>query len=254
MSTPMKPLSPECVLFDEVLPGGGRWSKIIRKGQVLRIVNTEGTSGLSALFYNVHERTERYNAADTVKIQYNAYLKAGRALYSDMGRILMSIISDSCEMHDTVCGYTMASDIMARCGIGNYQTKRNCYYKNDFDNFLVEVGKYGMGRRDIMPCLNLFADARIGENGELVYREDTVPAGSFIELRAEMDVLVILSNTMHVLSEAQSYEVSPVALIVYQGDEVASDDPCVIDSERSERAFVNTRNYMKQFSQGAGNV
>jgi len=247
MSVQMQALSPEKIIFDEVLPGGGRWSKIVRKGQVLRIVNTEGTSGLSALFYNVHERTERYNAADTVKIQYNAYLRAGRALYSDMGRILMSVISDSCEMHDTVCGYTMASDIMARCGLGNYQTKRNCYYKNDFDNFLVELGKYGMGRRDIMPCLNLFADARIGEAGELIYREGSVPAGSFIELRAEMDVLVILSNTMHVLSEAAEYDVKPVALTVYQGDEVASDDPCVIDSERSERAFVNTRNYMKQF-------
>lgn len=247
MSVQMKPLLPEQIIFDEVLVGGGRWSKIIRQGQVLRIVNPEGTSGLSALFYNVHERTERYNAADTVKIQYNAYLRAGRALYSDMGRILMSVVSDSCEMHDTVCGYTMAPDIMARCGLGNYETKRNCYYKNDFDNFLVELGKYGMGRRDIMPCLNLFSDARIGEEGELIYKEGTVPAESFIELRAEMDVLVVLSNTMHVLSEASEYTVSPVSLTVYQGDEVAENDPCIIDSERSERAFVNTRNYMKQF-------
>ena len=135
-----------------------------------------------------------------------------------------------------------------------YRKRTEVYYKNDFDNFLVELGKYGMGRRDIMPCLNLFADARIGENGELVYRDGSVPAESFIELRAEMDVLVILSNTMHVLSEAESYKVTPVSLTVYQGDAVAADDPCVIDSERSERAFVNTRNYMKQFSQGAGNV
>lgn len=254
MSKNMKPLLPETVLFDEVLVGGGRWSKIIRKGQVLRIVNTEATSGLSALFYNVHERTERYNAADTVKIQYNAYLKEGKALYSDMGRILMSIITDSCETHDTVCGYTMASDIAGLCGIGNYQSKRNCYYKNDFDNFLVELGKYGMGRRDIMPCLNLFADARIGEGGELIYRDNSVPAGSFIELRAEMDVLVVLSNTVHVLSTNQSYDVKPVNLIVYQGEEAAGDDLCVIDSERSERAFVNTKNYMKQFIQGSGNV
>ena len=254
MSKNMKPLLPETVLFDEVLVGGGRWSKIIRKGQVLRIVNTEVTSGLSALFYNVHERTERYNAADTVKIQYNAYLKEGKALYSDMGRILMSIITDSCETHDTVCGYTMAADIAGLCGIGNYQSKRNCYYKNDFDNFLVELGKYGMGRRDIMPCLNLFSDARIGDSGELIYRDDSVPAGSFIELRAEMDVLVILSNTVHVLSTNQSYDVKPVNLIVYQGEEAAADDICVIDSERSERAFVNTKNYMKQFIQGGGNV
>jgi uncharacterized protein YcgI (DUF1989 family) len=148
----------------------------------------------------------------------------------------------------------MASDIQAHCGIGNYQNKRNCYYKNDFDNFLVEVGKYGMGRRDIMPCLNLFADAKVGESGELIYREDTVPTGSFIELRAEMDVLVILSNTVHVLSTDTSYDVKPIGLTVYVGDEVASDDPCVIDSERSERAFVNTRNYMKQFTQGGKNV
>ena len=215
--------------------------------QVLRIVNTHGTSGLSALMYNVHERTERYNAADTVKIQFNAYLRAGRSLYSDMGRILMSIIDDSCATHDTVCGYTMASDIMARCGLGNYETKRNCYYKNDFDNFLVELGKYGMGRRDIMPCLNLFADARIGESGELIYQEGAIPEGSYIDLRAEMDVLVVLSNTMHVLSDAKEYTVHPVSLVVYQGEEVAEDDPCVIDSERSARAFVNSRNYMKQF-------
>lgn len=254
MSKIMKPLLPQNVLFDEVLPGGGRWSKIIRKGQVLRIVNTEATSGLSALFYNVHERTERYNAADTVKIQYNAYLSEGKALYSDMGRILMSIITDSCETHDTVCGYTMAADIEKLCGIGNYQSKRNCYYKNDFDNFLVELGKYGMGRRDIMPCLNLFADAKIGGSGELLYREDTISAGSFIELRAEMDVLVILSNTVHVLSDSESYDVKPVALSIYQGEETAADDKCVIDSERSERAFVNTRNYMKQFTLGGANV
>jgi len=111
-----------------------------------------------------------------------------------------------------------------------------------------------MGRRDIMPCLNLFADAKIGEVGELIFREDTVPAGSFVELRAEMDVLVILSNTVHVLSTDTSYNVKPIGLTVYQGDEVALDDPCVIDSERSERAFVNTQNYMKQFTQGGKNV
>lgn len=246
----MKTLASETILFDEVLPGGGRWSKIIRKGQVLRIINTEGTSGLSALFYNTHERTERYNAADTVKIQYNAYLKSGRALYSDMGRILMSIITDSSETHDTICGYTMASDVEKMCGIGNYQTKRNCYYKNDFDNFLVELGKYGMGRRDINPCLNLFADVRIDDKGNLIYTNDTIAPGSYIELRAEMDVLVVLSNTVHVLSSDASYDVKPVNLVVYQGEEVSSDDKCIIDSERSERAFVNTRNYMKQFIQG----
>ncbi len=254
MSVSMKPLVNENVLFDEVLPGGGRWSKIVRKGQVLRIVNTEGTSGLSALFYNVHERTERYNAADTVKIQYNAYLSQGKSLYSDMGRILMSIISDSTATHDTICGYTMASDVEKLCGLGNYQTKRNCYYKNDFDNFLVELGKYGMGRRDIMPCLNLFSDVRIDDKGNLVYSEDSITAGSFIELRAEMDVLVILSNTVHVLSTNSSYDVKPLSLSVYTGESVASDDPCVIDSQRSERAFVNTRNYMKQFTQGGCNV
>lgn len=247
MSQVMKPLSPETIIFDEVLTGGGRWSKIIRKGQILRIINTEATSGLCALFYNTHERTERYNAADTVKVQHNAYLKQGKALYSDMGRVLMGIVTDSCEKHDTVCGYTMASDIEKHCGLGNYQTKRNCYYKNDFDNFLVELGKYGMGIRDIMPPLNLFADATIGEKGELIYRDDTIEKGSFIELRAEMDVLVILSNTLHVLSDVETYDVKPVRLCIYHGDEVLESDACVNDSAQSKRGYINTRNYMKQY-------
>ena len=110
MSTPNFEIEPTLVLWDEVIPGGAYWSRIIKQGTTLRIIAPEGSRGVSFLGYNADNLIERYNAADTAKIQFIAFLRKGMLLYSDMGRVLFSITEDTCGYHDTLSGCRQRSN------------------------------------------------------------------------------------------------------------------------------------------------
>ena len=131
----------------EVLRGGSAWSRRMRRGQMLRITDPTGRAAVAALLFNADDPLERYNMPDTLKAQYTAFLTAGRVLYSDMGRILASIVDDSAGWHDTISGFGDASASRARFGEGSYQEKRNDFHRNTRDNFLVELGKHGLDRK-----------------------------------------------------------------------------------------------------------
>ena len=111
----------EPVLYREALRGGQMWSRIVRRGQALRLVDVEGGASVAALFYNAHQPLERYNMADTLKAQHTAHLTTGCVLYSDMGRILCGITGDSLGWHDPLCGLTDAAQIEERYGRTSFQ-------------------------------------------------------------------------------------------------------------------------------------
>jgi urea carboxylase-associated protein 2 len=227
------------LLFRERLRGGQMWSRVVRRGQILKLTDLEGGASVAALFYNAQQPLERYNMADTLKAQHTAFLTRGHVLYSDMGRVLMSIIEDSAGWHDTFTGHMDQAASVAKFGRGSYQALRNDFHRDTRSNFLIELGKHGLGKRDLVPNLNFFVKVTVAGDGSLRF----VPAqagGRHVALRAEMDVLVVLSNTPHPLEPRASYAPRPVELCLWQGGEVAADDVCRLSCEQNGRGFQLT--------------
>lgn len=237
---------PHELIHREVLDGGLAWSRRLAANQVLRIVDTTGRACVSALFYNARDPIERYNMPDTLKAQYTAFLTAGRALYSDMGRVLVSIVDDRCGWHDTITGCGDAATSRARFGDGGYQELRNGFHRNARDNFLVELGKRGMGRRDIAACVNFFARVSVDGDGQIRFVSGNSHAGAHVDLRAEMDVLVVLSTTPHPLDPETRYAPPAVELQIWQGERAGADDNCRTSRPENERGFELTRRYLEE--------
>src|SRR5947208_462806 len=136
------------VFWEETIQPGAAWSHVLKPGTALRIVDLEGGANVGAMFYNADNPVERYNMPDTLKAQHIARLTEGFVLYSDMGRILCSITSDSCGWHDPISGYSNAELVNAKYGRKTYQEARNAWHQNARDGFLIELAKYGLGERD----------------------------------------------------------------------------------------------------------
>lgn len=160
------------LLWEETIPGGAHQSFIMKRGTALRLTDVEGGANLSALFYNHEEKLERYNMADTLKAQHTAHLTKGFVCYSDMGRVLASVIDDRCGWHDTICGMTHAALVEKKYGIATYQQARNAMHRNARDSMIIELGKWGLGRRDIVPNVNFFSKVSADEAGDLHYQSN----------------------------------------------------------------------------------
>jgi urea carboxylase-associated protein 2 len=235
--------------FQESLRGGQTWSRRLRRNQRLRITDVEGRACVSALFYNAHDPLERYNMPDTLKAQFTAFLTAGRVLYSDMGRVLASIVSDSCGWHDTLSGVGDAAAAQARFGAGTYQKLRNEFHRNGRDNLLVALGKHGLGKRDVVPNVNFFVRVGVADDGSLAWVPGNSRQGAAVELRFEMETLVVLSNTPHPLDPVTAYGPSPVALAIADGPPAAADDPCRLSRPENGRGFALTAAYVAETGQ-----
>jgi uncharacterized protein len=231
------------LVLDEPLRGGQMWSRVLRRGQTLRLTDVEGGAAVAALFFNAEEPSERYNMPDTLKAQHIARLTAGNVLYSDMGRILCSVTQDSVGWHDTITGHGTATHGRAKFGEGNYQRLRNDWHRNTRDNFLVELGKYDLGKRDVVANVNFFVKVVVDEQGRLDFVPGHSPAGGFVELRAEMNTLVVLSNTPHPLDPSTNYAPKAVALTVRAGAPAGPDDPCRSFRPENARGFTLTESY-----------
>jgi uncharacterized protein len=231
------------VLATEHLRGGQTWSRVLRRGQHLTLTDVEGGAAVAALFYNADDPTERYNMPDTLKAQHIARLTAGFVLYSDMGRVLCSITKDTLGWHDTITGHGTRAQSDARYGRGTYQELRNDWHKNTRDNFLVELGKYELGKRDLVPNVNFFVKVAADVDGKLSWVAGHSRAGASVELRAELNTLVILSNTPHPLDPKSEYAPPPVALEVRAGEAAGADDPCRTSRPENQRGFTLTEAY-----------
>lgn len=238
----------------EILRGGQAWSRRLARHQRLRITDVEGRACVSALFYNARQPLERYNMADTLKAQFTAFLTAGRVLYSDMGRVLCSIVADGCGWHDTISGMGDAASGRARFGDGTYQALRNGFHRNARDNVLVELGKHGLGKRDVVANVNFFVRISVDDSGNMTWVGSNSRAGASVELRFEMDTLVVLSNTPHPLDPASSYGPPPVGLTIGAGPAPAADDTCRLSRPENGRGFALTEAYAAELAAGAAEV
>jgi urea carboxylase-associated protein 2 len=172
-------------------------------------------------------------------VQWNAYLGKGKLLLSDMGRVLMSIVEDTCGNHDTFCGASNAKTNAKKYGEGENYTK--C--PNARDRFLIALQKFGLGKKDIPPSISLFKTVRIGADGGTNFVEKSSKAGDYVELRAEMNVLLVLANVPHVLDDRPAYTATPVRITAWRAGITPADDPVRNSTPEALRAFQNTEDF-----------
>ncbi|MBC7881892.1 MAG: urea carboxylase-associated family protein [Anaerolineae bacterium] len=225
-------IDPALIVHDEIVPGGSYWHRNINRWQTLRILAPEGSRGVAFLCYNADNSIERFNAADTAKIQFNAFLKKGMVIYSDMGRVLFSITENTAEYHDTLGGCSNPITNAKKYGEGEF--------KNSRSNFLLALAKHNMDKRDIMPNLNFFAQIAVDPDGKIAYISGSEVPGTFVDLRAEMNVLAVLSNCPNPLDPSPTYDPKPVRVIVYNSAPPGADDLCRNANPEALRGFVNT--------------
>jgi urea carboxylase-associated protein 2 len=240
-------LDPDRIVHTELLPGARNWSFVVRRGFALRLTDRRGDGNCSALFYNAQDRLERYNMADTLKAQHTAFLTRGHVIYSDMGRILMSVVGDTCGWHDTISGVSNAALVRERYGEARYQEHRNAFHRDGRGLFLIELGKSGLGRKDLVANVNFFSKVVVDGEGHMAFVPGHSQPGASVDLRAEMDTLVVLNTCPHPLDPNPEWTPKPIDLTLYRADPVAEDDPCRLSCPENGRGFANTAIYHCQY-------
>ncbi len=228
------------LVWSEVVAPGNYASCRLPRGALLRIADPDGDACVQLIVHNARQPSERLNVADTVKVQWQAYLGTGAVLLSDLGRALMTIVADSSERHDCLCGCTNRMTAGARRGDAGASGTR----PNGRDLLALGVAKLGLERRDVGPCINLFKSARVADDGSISLDGGCAP-GTSVELRAEMDVLVTLANTPHPLDDRDGYESSTVRCVAWLAADVSHG---VVATPERERAYQNTAAYLAQVS------
>ncbi len=224
-------LLPAGPLKRDVIPPGWYETAKLLAGETLRIALMDAPAAVSLVAWNAAETSERLNYADTVKVQWTSALSKGRVIFSDMGRVMFSIVEDTSGMHDALVGGSTAASNRRYGGTG--------YLRNTRDNFILAAGKLGLDRRDIPPCLTFFAPVRTDEDGRFVWKDSPRLAGDFVDLRAEMDMLVALSNCPHPLDPNPAYEAGHVEMIRFPASPPAFDDFCRTATREAARGFDN---------------
>jgi urea carboxylase-associated protein 2 len=228
---------------ESTIDGGKHWSLSLAAGTSMTLVDVGGGANVGMLFYNPRNLLERYNMPDTLKCQHTFKLTRGHCLYSDMGRIFCSIVEDSVGWHDTVCGNSNRKLVDRRWGTKTYQEHRNGWTQNGHDALLVEAGKYGLSRRDLVANVNWFSKASVAEDGALRFDPDNSRAGDFVELRFEMDTLVLFHTCPHPMNTSKSYPSAAVRYRLGQAPEVPDEDFCRRSRPENDRGFSNTELY-----------
>jgi hypothetical protein len=231
------------LITSDTLPGGKHWSFVLWRNNRLRLTDVEGGANVGMLLFNQLNLLERYNAPDTLKCQHTFKLTAGHCLYSDMGRIFCSIVADSFGWHDTVCGNTTKAAVARKWGETSYQKQRNDWQQNGHDSFLIEAAKYGLGRRDLPANINWFSKVLVADDGALALEAGAAKPGASVELRFEMDTLVLLHTCPHPLSTAATYPRKPAHCEIFEGEAAGANDRNRLSAPENGRGFENNRIY-----------
>jgi len=204
-------LSAGSALFSEIVPAGEPWMKVIKKGQVFRILDLEGNQAVDTLFYNANDREERYSATDTIQEQGNIYLTTGTRLMSNAGNVMLTIIADTCGRHDTLGGACSAESNTVRYAL----EKRHMHSCRD--SFLKALAHWdhGMGKGDLSSNINFFMNVPVTPQGGLTFEDGISEAGRYVEMRAEMDVLVLISNCPQLNNPCNAYNPTPVQMMIW---------------------------------------
>jgi urea carboxylase-associated protein 1 len=204
-------LDPAAAAVDVTLPAGQGWTQELAPGDIFRIVDLEGNQAVDTLFFNGSDIDERYSATETIRAQGNIYLTAGTRLMSSEGRPLLTIVADTCGRHDTLGGACSAESNQVRYALDK-KHMHNCR-----DSFLLALARYGhgMGKRDLPNNINFFMNVPVTPSGELTFADGVSGPGRYVEMRAERDVLVLISNCPQLNNPCNAYNPTPVRLLVW---------------------------------------
>lgn len=232
--------SADLVVHEDMLRGGMGWSFIVKRGHALRLTAQLAGANASVLMFNADQLLDRYNMPDTLKCQHTFMLTRGHICYSDMGHALMSVMGDSTGWIDTVGGVSNRALATARHGAGDYQERRNDWVRNGRDLLLVELGKHGLNRRDLVANLNVFSKISTDADGNMQFHPDHARAGDYVDLRADMNVLVVLATVPHPLDPKPEYAPVDVKAEVWACGLPAEDDVCRLARAENARGLANT--------------
>jgi urea carboxylase-associated protein 1 len=205
---------PKAAVYSYVVPAGEPWVYEIAKGQYFRIVDLGGNQAADTLFYNAHDYADRYSAQDTIRGQANIYLTTGTQLMSNHGTVLLTIVADTCGRHDTLGGACANESNMVRYAI----EKRYMHAcRSSFVRGLFEWG-HGMEKRDIPPNINFFMNVPVTPEGKLTFEDGISEPGKYVEMRAETDVLAVISNCPQLNNPCNAYNPTPVQVLIWNPD------------------------------------
>ena len=203
------PRDPARAAQDHHIPAQSPWSGLVRRGETLRIVDLDGCQAVDTLFYRADDTAERYSAQDTVRAQGSAYVTTGTRLMSSEGNVMLTVVADTCGRHDTSAGACSCESNTVRFG---HATK---YLHACRENFVLEVGRHGMTKRDVVPNVNFFMNVPIESSGALAIVDGVSRPGDYVELVAAMDVLCVISNCPQVNNPCNGFNPTPVRVLIW---------------------------------------
>ena len=212
---PANQLDPSQAAVNEICAAGEPWVHLIKQGQTFRIVDLEGNQAVDTLFYNAHDALERYSATDTINRQNQLYLTTGSKLYSNFGHVMLTIVADTCGRHDTLGGACAAESNTVRYALEKFPM-HSCR-----DNFLHALAHHplcqqlGMNKRDLPSNINFFMNVPVTETGGLEFVDGVSGPGKYVEMRAEIDVLVLISNCPQLNNPCNAYNPTPIRSLIW---------------------------------------
>ncbi|GGP19060.1 urea amidolyase associated protein UAAP1 [Silvimonas iriomotensis] len=227
------------VMWSEIMPGGAHWSGVMPRGSSLRFVMLEAGANVSLVLYSAKEKLERYSMPDSLKAQHTAHYTRGHVLMSDMGRSLASITADTLGWHDPLGAVLDAETCQRKYGERNFESARNAMYRNGKDGLLIEIGKYGLTKRDLIAPVNLFSKVVVDPQGRFVFVPGHGKAGDYVELRFDMDTLIAYSSAPHPLDPRPDYAPAKTGLVAWRSGSAAADDFCRQFRPENARALHN---------------
>lgn len=195
-------------VYDQTIPARAPWAVVVKKGQTLRIIDSEGNQAVDCILYNPHDESERYSAPDTIAGQKNIFLTTGTKLISNEGNVMMTITADTCGRHDTIGGACSCESNTLRYG---HHTK---HQHACVENFLIANSWRGMGKRDMTSNINWFMNVPVEADGSLGIVDGISAPGKYLDLLAEMDTLVVISNCPQINNPCNGFNPTPVRLVI----------------------------------------
>jgi hypothetical protein len=209
-------LDPKDSIYEYVIPAGEPWIREIQIGQIFRITDLDGNQAADTLFYNAADYSDRYSAQDTIRAQRNIYLTTGTKLMSTQGNVLLTIVADTCGRHDTLGGACAQESNMVRYAI----EKRHMHAcRNSFVKAALEWG-HGLEKRDITANINFFMNVPVTPEGKLTFEDGISNPGKYVEMRAEMPVLALISNCPQLNNPCNAYNPTPVRVNIWDTADV----------------------------------
>jgi urea carboxylase-associated protein 1 len=205
-------LQPNDAVYRETVPAGDYFMKVVKQGQTFRILDLEGNQAADTLFYNADDPAERYSAMDTIREQGNVYLTAGTRLLSNLGNVMLEITADTCGRHDTLGGACATESNTVR-----YALDKKCMHacRDSWMLAVAENEEFGMTKRDITHNINFFMNVPITTDGGLTFEDGISAPGKYVEMKAYMDTIVLISNCPQLNNPCNGYNPTPVEILVW---------------------------------------